>query len=150
VATKNAKKPLAELRPPLVFLALRCLLFPLKAVEMHKGIKGLVFIAMAVIVEPVSANCGPFGVFGDTDYCIACPGKVFKENSCPGGEVGLVAEGTLHPGCSVSYYGPATCHTNASMSRQLLDELEKSGHLKIPNATPIDQARLNATRKDRP
>jgi hypothetical protein len=65
------------------------------------------------------ANCGPWGVWGDSDYCISCPNRTWKENSCPGGEVGLANEGVLHNGCLVSYYSPSTCHIRGGISLSL-------------------------------
>jgi hypothetical protein len=107
---------------------------------------GLLVVGLGVSFAIAAyADCGPFGVFKDSDYCISCSGKTFKENSCPGGDVGLTAEGVTHPNCQISYYSPATCRVNAKMTRNLLADLKKGGHLVVPLASPADQARYNAS-----
>ena len=58
-------------------------------------------------------------VFGDNDYCVKCPGRAgTKVNSCPGGEVGMIAVGVANPGCGVSYYYPA-CETTAAIPQSM-------------------------------
>src|ERR1700733_7435549 len=96
-----------------------------------------------------SANCGPGGIFQDNDYCISCGGggphlQIFKENSCPGGDVGLATEGTLHPGCSVSYYDPASCHVTSHLNRSLIELLKKERHLGVTFANPEERHSFNA------
>lgn len=77
-------------------------------------IRNIATLALAFSSTLVHANCGPFGVFGDNDYCVRCPSRApQKVNFCPGGDFGLSAVGVANPGCSVSYYGPGCGDTHA-------------------------------------
>src|SRR4051812_20975170 len=88
-------------------------------------------------ISEAVANCGPFGMFEGNDYCISCPAsgatpaRRWKENSCPGGETGITAEGVLHPGCSISYFGGNTCNVNYALSHEFIEQLRKEGHYKV-------------------
>jgi len=109
---------------------------------------GLGLIAvMFSLPNAAEANCGPGGVFKDNDYCISCAGKVWKENSCPGGEVGLAAEGVTHPNCSISYYSDATCRTNVRVNMDLMKLMRKEHHLISPWVDPKKSAEYNARLK---
>jgi hypothetical protein len=80
------------------------------------------FLGM-LISQASFANCGPFGLIGDNDYCVRCPGKQdSRQNSCPGGEVGLVAMGVANPGCQITYFDG---HCNGFTPQALLPKIKK-------------------------
>lgn len=103
----------------------------------------LVLITFSVYSEVVFANCGPFNMFGDNDYCIACPNMHKKENSCPGGDVGMAAEGVLHPGCSISYWS-SSCGGGATPFAAITDkEKMKNVTEGKANSTATSQVKNN-------
>lgn len=84
-----------------------------------------------------AGRCGPFDVFEGNDYCVSCATGTFKVYQCPGGDVGQVAVGVLHPGCGVSYFGascqisPGFMSSKENMKKDL-DALQAKGNYRAP------------------
>ncbi len=84
-----------------------------------KRVIGALAVASTFVSSVAFANCGPFGMFGDNDYCVTCPtSRPEKVNACPGGDVGMVAVGLAHPGCQVTYWS-SSCGNASIMSENL-------------------------------
>lgn len=97
----------------------------------YAGVILAAFIVGSLMMpSDAKANCGPFGVWGDNDYCVVCQSATMKINQCPGGDVGQTILGTQFPGCQISYYDSRSCRVTPGLTKKSLDKLEADGNFK--------------------
>ena len=113
---------------------------------MNASIAGTFVIALAA-TQSAYANCGPFGVFGDNDYCERCSTRAPQRvNFCPGGDFGLSAVGVANPGCSVSYWAPS-CGNAALLSTEGIPDGTANNKNKLSTARLVAPGKATVSQK---